>query len=227
MADSIDEVAEIVSQSQALVINMGTINEGQRSVMLEAVKAANQDQVPIVFDPVGAGATRLRMDTATLLINKGQFSVIRGNYSEIATLCGYRSGKGVDAVGSISEEWYAAMQELAKQTGSVVAASGAIDYVTDGTRQAWIHNGTPQLARVTGTGCMATSVIGCCLGAGIPAFAAAVTGLVAVGLAGEKATSSGNEMGLGHFRTHFFDTISQLSKEELEKGAKVRITDVE
>lgn len=224
MADAVEEVEEMVSYSGALTINIGTLNQAHIAAMILAGKAANRLGVPVVLDPVGAGATQFRVATTKRLLQEVKFAVIRGNASEIATLCGTRSGKGVDASGVDSVSLEQEFQVLAKELGTVLSVSGAVDYVTDGVKEAWISNGTPTLTQVTGTGCMLTAVTGSCLGGGIEAFDAAVLSLVAVGLAGEKAEATLQaDEGIGTFRMRFFDQISCFTGRELAEEGKVRV----
>lgn len=222
MADAEEEVEEMVVQSQSLALNMGTLSPSYFSAMIKAGKAANHKKIPVVFDPVGVGATTYRLQSAERLLEEVQFAVIRGNASEISTLCGLRAGKGVDSDTEL-ETLLPAIQKLAKRLNSVIAVSGPIDYVTDGEREAQIFNGTPLLSKVTGTGCMATSVISCCLGAGLEAFEGAVTAYMAVGLAGEWAERIKEEVGSGTFRVNFMDGISQMNNQWLAKEGKIHV----
>ncbi|MEW9033603.1 MAG: hydroxyethylthiazole kinase, partial [Planifilum fimeticola] len=177
-----------------------------------------------VLDPVGAGATRLRLEAVDRLLKRVRFSVIRGNSSEIGTLCGRRSGRGVDANLEDLDSHLPSFRSLAKNLQAVIAVSGPVDYVTDGEREAYVENGTPLLTRVTGTGCMLTAVIGCCLGAGIEPFHAAILSLAAVGIAGEKAEASLSETeGIGTFRIRFFDEMFRMNRKPLVRAGKVKL----
>ncbi|TCS94837.1 hydroxyethylthiazole kinase [Hazenella coriacea] len=220
MADAEEEVEEMVVQSQSLVLNMGTLSKSYIDRMIKAGKAANQQQVPVVLDPVGVGATSFRFQSVERLLAEVKFAVIRGNASEISTLCGSRAGKGVDADTEF-ETILPDIQKLAKRLNTVIAVSGSVDYVTDGEREVRIYNGTPLLSQVTGTGCMSTSVIGCCLGAGLEALSSAVTAYVAVGLAGEWAERMKGNAGLGTFRMYLMDSVSQMNNQWLAKEGKI------
>ena len=173
---------------------------------------------------MGAGATRLRLEAVDRLLKRVKFSVIRGNSSEIGTLCGRRSGRGVDANLDDLDSLLPSIRNLAKELQTVIAVSGPVDYVTDGKQEAYVENGTPLLTRVTGTGCMLTAVVGCCLGAGIDPFRSAILSLAAVGIAGEKAKASLSEgEGIGTFRIRFFDEMSRMNGETLEQAGKVKL----
>lgn len=224
MADALEEAAEMSAASNAVVINIGTLRQEQLEAMAQAGESANKCGVPVALDPVGAGATRLRLEAVDKLLKRVRFSVIRGNSSEIGTLCGQRSGRGVDANLEDFNSLLPSVRNLANHLQSVIAISGPVDYVTDGKREAFVENGTPLLTRVTGTGCMLTAVIGCCLGAGIEPFHAAILSLAAVGIAGEKAEASLSESeGIGTFRIRFFDEMFRMSSDTLEAAGKVKL----
>lgn len=224
MADALEEAAEMAAASNAVVLNIGTLRQEQLEAMAQAGEAANKHGVPVVLDPVGAGATRLRMEAVDRLLKRVKFSVIRGNLSEIGTLCGQRSGRGVDADREGLDSLLPSIRNLAKELQTVIAVSGPVDYVTDGEREAYVENGTPLLTQVTGTGCMLTAVIGCCLGAGIEPFHAAILSLAAVGIAGEKAEASLTEKeGIGTFRIRFFDEMFRMNGKTLEHAGKVKL----
>lgn len=224
MAHAVEEVAEMAMKSQALVLNIGTLDTDTIAAMIKAGQAANQHHVPVVLDPVGAGATAFRMDAIQTLLEKVQFAVIRGNASEISTLCGIRAGKGVDAAGGISAEQFAIIRQRAKELQAVIAVSGAVDYVTDGTSEARIANGTALLTQITGTGCMTTALIGCCLGAGISPFQSAITSLVAMGIVGEWAERKIEKGAIGQFHQYLFDGFGQMNDSWLEKEGNVDVT---
>ncbi|MXQ53360.1 hydroxyethylthiazole kinase [Shimazuella alba] len=224
MAHAPEEVSEMVAHSQALVLNIGTLSQSLIESMIRAAKTANQKQVPIVLDPVGVGATTFRLQTVQELLRQVQFTVIRGNASEIATLCGFREGKGVDAIDTELKQFIPQVRKLAKQLQTVIAVSGEVDYITDGTQEAQITNGTELLTKVTGTGCMTTALIGCCLGAGIPPFTSAITSLLVMGLVGEWAEGLVEADNVGSFRTYLFDGFAKMNNQWLQKKGKVYVT---
>ena len=230
MADDIGEVADIVGISSALVLNIGTLNQRTIASMLAAGKAANQKGIPVVFDPVGAGATVLRTETAAKIINEVKLAVIRGNISEIKSISG-AGGKtrGVDAVESDTsgaDAVHAAHRmamDFAKAAGSVIAITGAVDVVSDGSRSCFIKNGHAMMAGITGTGCMCTSLIGAFTGAEKDYAVAAAAAVMAMGIAGEKAYRNIHSAGLGSgsFRTFIMDEISRMDDETLISEGKI------
>ena len=165
MADDPAEVEEITSLCQGLTINMGTLNSTKVTSMLLAGKKANELGHPVILDPVGAGASAFRTESALKLLNEVRFSVIRGNISEIKTLAfGTGSTKGVDADGmdAITPETLDAAvafaKHFAKKIHSVIAITSTIDLVTDGEKTYCIYNGHPDMRRITGTGCQLSAM---------------------------------------------------------------------
>ncbi|MCB1495713.1 MAG: hydroxyethylthiazole kinase [Bauldia sp.] len=217
MVHALDEVADFAPIAQALVINIGTLSAPWVAAMEKAAEAANAAGVPWILDPVAAGATAYRTETATRLAAMGP-AVIRGNASEIMSLAGEAGGaRGVDSTKG-SEAAQDAARRLAKRTGAVVAVTGAVDYVTDGERMVGLANGDPMLARVTGTGCMATAIIGACLGAGLAPFDAAVAGLTMLGVAAETAIRHAN--GPASFQVGLIDALHRLDDAALVAGVR-------
>ena len=233
MADDIQEVAEITSICNATVINIGTLNTRTIDAMLTAGKKANELGHITVLDPVGAGATKLRTETTLRLLNKIQFSVIKGNISEIKTIYqGSGTTKGVDA--DISDivtennidEAIALAKELSKKTNAVIAITGVIDIIADSKKAYIIKNGHAMMSKITGTGCMLTAMIAAYCASNtndiLEATAAAVS---AMGLCGEMAylqTQKANA-GTSSFRMHLIDAISKLDDETLTGGCNIEI----
>lgn len=231
MADDKNEVEEITSICNTLVINIGTLNERTMDSMILAGKRANELHHPVILDPVGVGASKLRTETVFRLLKEVQFSVIRGNISEIKTVyAGSGTTKGVDADindavndNNLSDTINFA-KVLSQETGAVIAITGAIDIVTDSEKAYVIKNGHPLMSKVTGTGCMLTSVIGSYCGASdksiLDATAAAVS---ALGLCGELAFNkiSKEDSGTATFRTYLIDYMSKLNAEVLNGGIKI------
>ena len=222
MADDAAEVEEMVSFASALVLNIGTLNTRTIESMLLAGKKAGSRSIPIVLDPVGVGATKLRTDTAAALIREVKPSIIRGNMSEIKLLAGLNvTIKGVDSAADEADARSVAAG-LARRLGCIVAITGKQDVISDGERFCLIDNGHEWLARVTGTGCMATSLIGTCCGVTGDWFAGTAAGLAIMGIAGEMARASlGEQDGIGTFRTKIFDAVFRLSPETLLAQAKI------
>ncbi|WP_346355664.1 hydroxyethylthiazole kinase [Azotosporobacter soli] len=227
MADDPGEAAEMSSAADALVLNIGTLDHSRLPAMLLAGQAAAEKGIPIIFDPVGVGATALRSAAAQEIIRCLPLSVIRGNRSEIKQLAGFASViKGVDAQEDDDEEINdlpAIARDLAQRLDCVVCVTGRQDLVVDKHRLCLISNGHPFLSRITGTGCMASALIAsCCAVCGDP-FLGAITGLTVMGVAGETAQATLREgEGLGTFRLRLFDAISTLTPETF--AAKARLT---
>lgn len=230
MADDINEVTDITAISSALVLNMGTLNERTAISMLAAGKKANQCGLPVVFDPVGAGASAFRNKLAYQLLEEIQFSVIKGNISEIKFLAaGEGRTAGVDACegDKVTEDNLKSVadfaKEFSKRTGSVIAITGAIDVVADENLVYAIKNGHFMMSKITGTGCMLAAVTGSYVGANpgsiLKATAAAVCGM---GLCGELAYKKLCELhgGTGTYRMLLIDEMSRLNEQMLEEGGK-------
>lgn len=226
MADSAEEAADITKISSALVLNMGTLNERTVPSMIQAGKAANAANIPVVFDPVGAGASNFRNETAKKIVDEVKLTVLRGNISEIRFLSGLSSEtKGVDASQSDLHESETAKDiaaSLAKKLDCVVAITGAIDVVSDGKQTFCIENGHAKLSSLTGTGCMSSSLTGSFCGAAPKKpLASAIAALLCMGIAGEIAFEKAGQIGNGSFRCALHDAISQMSPEILRKRAKL------
>ena len=225
MADSIGEAADIAGIAGALVLNMGTLNEHTIPSMIAAGKSANAKGIPVIFDPVGAGASKLRNDTAASITNEIKLSVLRGNISEIRYIAGLRAQtKGVDAAeADITKAENAGQiaKNLANKLGCVVVISGAVDTVSDGKKITYIENGHPMLANQTGSGCMCSSLIGSFCGAkAADHFSSSVAAMLCMGIAGELAFKKAGLSGNGSFRAALHDAISRMDAGTIEKMAK-------
>lgn len=219
MAHARDEVEQMVDFAGALVINIGTLSNSWVEAMLAAGQHASRRQIPIVLDPVGAGATRFRTDTAKAILAQSDVTVIRGNASEILALGHTESQtKGVDAIHSV-EDAAANARQLASQLGTTLAITGAVDLVTDGRRAIRIHNGHPMMARVTGTGCAATAIVGAFLSVDIDPVRAAVCALAYFGLAGEIAAEKAQAP--GSFMVALLDALYTIAPETLGDRARI------
>lgn len=226
MADDIEEVETITSISSALVLNIGTLNRRTIESMLAAGKKANALNIPVVLDPVGAGASELRNRTTERLLNKIKISVLRGNMSEIRFVAGLEADtKGVDASDADlvrgTEKGRAVAEKVAKKLGCVTAITGATDIVSDGVRTILIENGTKLLSNVTGTGCMCTSLVGAFCGVADDTLIAAAGGILSMGIAGELAHESAGQIGTGSFHIAIINAISKLNTETLAGRAKI------
>lgn len=218
MVWEIEEVAEMVTHAGALLFNVGNITWADS--MIVAGKKANELGIPVILDPVGAGATKPRTDAIKRIISEVKIDIIRGNSAEIGILAGAGGKiKGVEAVGE-SEGILDAACDYAKREGFVVSVTGSEDIVTDGKRTALVKNGHPIMAMVTGTGCMSTTVTAAFAAVQRDYFRAAVGALVVYGIAGEKAAAeAGNRPGT--FHTLLYDSIYGLTREDIMGGAKV------
>ena len=232
MADDKDEVKEITTICTGLNINIGTLNSRTIESMFIAGKQANALNHPVVLDPVGAGASNLRTETALKLLDEVKFSVIRGNISEIKTLAsGNGTTKGVDAdvADKVTKdnlnEVVAFAKEFAKKTGAVIAITGAIDIVANSQKAYIIYNGHPMMSSITGTGCQLSAMSAAFVTANpdhpLEAAAAAVC---AMGYAGEIAYERLTKMdGNSTYRNYIIDAIYNMTPSMLEKGAKYEV----
>ncbi|MCI2056404.1 MAG: hydroxyethylthiazole kinase [Oscillibacter sp.] len=231
MAYDIREVEETVAAASALVCNMGAIE--QTASMRLAGQKANALGVPVVLDPIAAGATALRRTKIGALMSDVHFASIRGNASEIKGLfAGRSSGSGVDvgALDAVCEEnlpqAIEMVKALAARTGSVITISGPIDVISDGERTVALRNGCATMARITGSGCMVTSLIGAFCGA-MPqdAFTATCAAMAAMGVSGELAEKRRIKNGTGNatFRTDLIDAIFNLTEKQLTEGVRYEI----
>ena len=231
MADDVREAAEAVRGSAALVCNLGAITAVD--AMVSAGKAANALGRPVVLDPVAAGNTALRRQESTRLLAGVKFAAIRGNASEIRALArGELTGSGVDVSGedAVTDTTLPRTVEtartLAKRTGAVTAVSGPIDVVTDGERTILLRNGCATMARITGSGCMLTSMLGAFCGADPEhPFEAACAAIAAMGVAGDLAEERRLRNGTGNatFRTDLIDAVFNLTEEQLNGRARYEI----
>jgi len=191
------------------------------NAMLMAGKKANELKVPIILDPVGSGATRLRTESAKRLIKELSVSVIRGNASEVLSLAqeGART-KGVDSIHRVDEAETAAL-ELAKELNTTLAITGPVDLITDGRRVLRVSNGHELMGFVTGTGCTATAMIGAFLSVDREPVDATATALAYFGLAGERAAVHSN--GPGSFQIALLDTLFNMDGDTLRNGARIEV----
>jgi hydroxyethylthiazole kinase len=219
MAHAFEEVEEMVRLANALVINIGTLSQPWIDSMARAVRVAGDRSVPVVLDPVGAGATRFRTEAARRLINEGPVAVLRGNASEILAVAGQKGiTKGVESVHG-TEDARLAADNLSKTYRTVVAVTGAEDFVTDGLHTARIANGHALMGRVTGTGCAASAITGAFCAATTDAFAAAVGALVTFGIAGELAARP--NPGPGSFQIGLLDALDAIDSTVITERARV------
>lgn len=223
MADDILEAADITAISSALVINIGTLNQRTIESMISAGKKANELGIPVVFDPVGAGASKLRNETTQRILKQVRITILRGNLSEISYVAGLSaSTKGVDtSEADEDKDAQAVAIAAAKKFSCAVAITGAVDVITDGKRVGRISNGHPMLSKVTGTGCMTSAITGGYAGLGEDAFTAAAAGVMSMGIAGEVAFEKAGELGTGSFHMALIDALSMLNEQIIEEMGNV------
>ncbi|SHK00992.1 hydroxyethylthiazole kinase [Hathewaya proteolytica DSM 3090] len=232
MADDTEEVEEITSLCKGLNINIGTLNKNTIPSMILAGKKSNLCGHPVILDPVGAGASSLRSNTAKKLLKEIKFTVIKGNISEIKTLAmGTDTTCGVDAnIADIVtknnlDEVIKFAREFAYKTGAIIAITGAIDIVTDDKKTFIIHNGTAMMGKITGTGCMLSAMTCAYLVANKDnLLEATVASVCAMGIAGERAYARlKKEDGNSSYRNYLIDEIYNLNGELLEGSARYEV----
>jgi len=220
MAHAPEEVEEMVGLASALVLNIGTLSSRWVDAMLRAGRAATTRGIPIVLDPVGAGATAFRTETAKRILDEVDVTVLRGNAGEVATLVGVAAEvRGVESIGAAEDA-----AELARRAGEmlglVASVTGAVDHVSDGRTVLSVSNGDAMLATVTGTGCMSSALTGCFLAAKPDSpLEAAAEALAAFGVAGEDAAREAK--GPGSFHVGLYDALATLDPETLDGKARI------
>ena len=225
MAHAPNEVEEMVSLAGALVLNIGTLTEEWIDSMVKAGKKAAALRIPVVLDPVGAGATALRTRSAHRIIAEVRPAVVRGNASEILSLQDASARtRGVDALHSVEAAARAAAK-LAQELKCTLAVTGPVDLVTDGSRAARISNGHPMMGRVTGAGCAATAAIGAFLAVDPDPLRAAAAALAYFGLAGEVAARTAAAP--GSFMIGMLDALYAITPQQLREGCRIATNNVD
>jgi hydroxyethylthiazole kinase len=220
MAHAREEVEEMVAIAGALVLNIGTLSPHWVDAMLAAGRAANERGVPVVLDPVGAGATMYRTETAKRILDEVDVAVLRGNAGEVATLVGVDAEvRGVESIDTGGDP-----AELARMAGEhlglVASVTGPVDHVSDGETVIRVANGHPLLASITGTGCMSTAMTGCFLAVNKERpLEAAAEALVAFGVAGEDAAVDAK--GPGSFHVNLYDALAALDPATLDARTRI------
>ena len=214
-----EEVEDMAAIASALVINIGTISPSWVRGMFKASAKAVSKGVPVVIDPVGAGATPYRTGTVRDLIRAGRPTIIRGNASEILALTDDRlKTKGVDSTAASDEALHAA-QSIADASQCAVCVSGAVDYIVEGKRLVKVANGHPMMPKVTGLGCTASALCGAFAAVDQDPLTAAAKAMAVMGIAGEIAAEQSS--GPGSLQMHFIDALYRLTKEDIERRLKV------
>jgi hydroxyethylthiazole kinase len=219
MAHAIHEVEEMVSRAAALVLNIGTLTEDRVTSMIAAGRKASVCQVPVIFDPVGSGATSFRSRSARQIIAETQPRVIRANPSEALSLMDASAQtRGLDAAHTVDQA-IAAARHLSSELSATLAITGPLDLVTDGRLTLRIANGHPLMSRVTAMGCAATAVIGAFLSVDPDPVTAAATALAYFGLAGEIAGRQAAAP--GSFMIQLLDALYTITPEQLKSGCQI------
>jgi hydroxyethylthiazole kinase len=221
MAYAKEEVADMARIAGALVLNIGTLTKEEIEAMMIAGKAASEQGVPIIFDPVGAGATSYRTETSRAIVNELNIAILRGNAAEIANVIGVDwTIKGVDAgegTGNVVE----LAQTASKKLKTVVVITGKDDVVTDGITTYVIHNGHPILTKVTGTGCLLSSVIGAFAAVEKDVLLASASALVTYGVTAELTVKQIGEKSPGSFQIEFLNKLAHVSSDDIEQFASI------
>ncbi|HVV57865.1 MAG TPA: hydroxyethylthiazole kinase [Gaiellaceae bacterium] len=220
MAHAREEVEEMAALAGALVLNIGTLSPAWVEAMLLAGRSANAHGVPVVLDPVGAGATAYRTETAKRILDEVDVAVLRGNAGEVATLVGVAAEvRGVESIGAGADPAELA-REAGRALGLVASVTGPVDHVSDGERVVAVANGDPLLATVTGTGCISSALTGCFVAVNPERpLDAAAAALVALGVAGEDAAREAR--GPGSFHVGLYDALAALDPDTLDGRARV------
>ncbi|MEH7155177.1 hydroxyethylthiazole kinase [Neobacillus drentensis] len=223
MAYAAEEVAEMAKIASSLVLNIGTLNPQTVDSMIIAGKAANEADVPVIFDPVGAGATTYRTETAQRIMREVKVSAIRGNAAEIANVLGEKwEIKGVDAGTKANGDILTLARNAAQDWRCVVIITGKEDVVSDGVSTYLVSNGHPIMTKVTGMGCLLTSVIGAFAGVERDLVQASVAALTFYGVAAEKAALLRAEKGPGSFQIEFLNQLTLVSTEDIDLHASFK-----
>ena len=221
MAHALEEVQDMARIASSVVLNLGTLSPKWVDAMHLAQQMANTRNIPVILDPVGAGATPYRTASALSLLNTGRVTAIRGNAAEIAALSGRGNlTRGVDSHIDASEHYLTA-QELARTHGATIWMSGKTDVITDGESLVLVHNGHPLMSKVTGMGCTATAVLGAFLAINSDCLMACVHAAILMGIAGEIASQ--NAEGPGSFKLAFTDALFQIDKSHIEERMHAEI----
>ncbi len=218
MAHAREEVEDMVKSASALVLNIGTLSSKWIEAMIIAGKKANYRGIPVILDPVGVGATKLRTESAHQILEEVKISIIRGNSAEISVMSGYECEiKGVESI-QVDGDINNFSKELAQTKNCIVAVTGKEDIVTDGNRLGKIRNGSYHLSTITGSGCMATTMTAIFNSVQKDPFIAAAEGLLVFGIVGELAGEKAE--GPGSFHVNIYDALANLDKETIMKRAK-------
>ena len=220
MSHAREEVEEMASKANAVVLNIGTLEPDWIESMILAGKTANKYGIPVIFDPVGVGATRYRYESAHKIIERVNCDIIRGNASEVLSLAGFNVAiKGVDSLVSM-ENLTAKILEISQKFGTVIAVTGVEDLVCDGNRCLGIRGGDPIFKKVTGTGCAASAICACFAAVNENAVEASAEALAFYGIAGKEAAIQAE--GPGTFQVKLIDVLATLDFKTIKNSVMVR-----
>ena len=218
MSHAPEDVIDMIVHAGVLVLNIGTLDDKQIEYMIFAGNEAKMRGIPIVLDPVGAGATKYRSQTAERIMEELPISVVKGNPGEIGTLAGVSATvRGVDS-GTLSGDPKEITRALAKNYECTVVMSGKEDLISDGEHVFGVSNGVPMMGRISGTGCMASAICGACISVSEP-LNGCITAMTALGIAGEEAAKTAK--GPGSFKPAFFDAVASLTSEQFVRLGKI------
>ncbi len=220
MASAPEEVAEMTKAADALVLNMGTLNREHLKAMFISGKTANENGIPVVLDPVGVGATQFRTESTQQLLREVNVNFIRGNAAEIANLIGQQwEIKGVEA-GKTGGNIIELANKAAKKIQATMIITGKEDTITDGASTFKVCNGHPLLTKVTGAGCLLSTVIGAFAAVEGNSLHAAVAALTTYGIAAELAASKAAELGPGSFQIEFINQLALINSTQIEQHSQ-------
>lgn len=229
MSYSDEEVEEVISMANSVVINIGTMNSSRLDLYVNAGKAANKFNKPVILDPVGVFATKTRINFTNKLLNEIKFDVVKGNIAEIKFIGGLDvRGKGVDSFDD-GEDISEVVKKVANKLGCIIVATGKIDFISDGESVIKVNNGTPKLKNITGTGCMTGSLIGSYLGAyyslnddekkSFQKIDAAAMGVITMAISGELA-DEGN-VAIGTFKENLMNNVYKMNIDKLKEYGNI------
>lgn len=219
MSFCLEEIEEIIGFSSSVVLNIGTMDKSMKEMAIEVGKIANRLKKPIILDPVGVGATKVRKDLVDSLLKEVRFSVIKGNTAEIKALLNINSlSRGVDSLEK-NDSGEELVKLAAKRFNSVIAITGEVDYIGNQDIVFKVINGHKIMGLVTGTGCMISSLIGTFLGGENNSLISALSGVLSMGIAGELAAKK--FIGTGSLKVNIIDNISNLTEEIIRKNEKI------
>jgi hydroxyethylthiazole kinase len=218
MSYSYEELEDVINIASSVVINIGTMNTNHLDLFLKASKYANKIGKKLVLDPVGVFASNKRQEIVKKLLEEVKFDVIKGNMAEIKFIGGQEvKGQGIDSHEECDDIEY--LKKISKKLDTTLAITGKTDIIVNPDKVVKVHNGTPKLKSVTGTGCMINSLIGSFLGVSDNNMDAAVMGILCMTLAGELADK--DDVAIGSFKVNLFDNIYTLTEDKIRDFGKV------